>query len=229
VAMVWRDGMPDQVVDEVVEARDAPPPGGEAEGTDVAGEFARQRESLFAVAYRILGTRTDAEDVVQEAWLRWSRVDPGAVEDPRGYLFRLVTNQAIDQLRRVRARRESYVGPWLPEPLLTAFEVSGRAGADGGPDVGRQVELAESVSMGLLVVLETLAPVEGAVFVLHEAFGFGYTYRRDRRHPRPNRAGRTATGLPRPSARAGAATAAASDGGSATGGHRTFPGRGRRR
>ncbi|WP_238362705.1 RNA polymerase sigma factor SigJ [Actinopolymorpha pittospori] len=172
--MVGRDGMPDEVVDEVVEAQDARPPGREAEGTDVAGEFARRRESLFAVAYRILGTRADAEDVVQEAWLRWSRVDPGEVEDPRGYLFRLVTNQAIDQLRRVRARRESYVGPWLPEPLLTAFEVSDPSGADGGPDVGRQVELAESVSMGLLVVLETLAPVERAVFVLHEAFGYTY-------------------------------------------------------
>lgn len=155
-------------------AEDALPPNRGVEGKGRAGEFEGQRELLFAVAYRILGTRADTEDVLQEAWLRWSRVQPGAVDDPRGYLVRLVTNQAIDQLRRVRARRESYVGPWLPEPLLTGFEVSGQVASEGGLEVSRQVELAESVSMGLLVVLETLAPVERAVFVLHEAFGYTY-------------------------------------------------------
>jgi RNA polymerase sigma-70 factor (ECF subfamily) len=125
-------------------------------------DFERHREMLFAAAYRMLGTRADAEDVLQEAWLRWNRVDHAEVDEPRAYLFRLVTRLALDQLRRVKARREAYVGPWLPEPLLTA------------PGVEESAELAESLSMGLLVVLETLDPVERAVFVLHEAFGFAH-------------------------------------------------------
>jgi RNA polymerase sigma-70 factor (ECF subfamily) len=125
--------------------------------------FEEHREPLFAAAYRILGTRVDAEDVLQEAWLRWSGVDPDSVENARAYLFRLVSHLAIDQLRRLKARRETYVGPWLPEPLVT------------GPDAAHEAELAESVSMGLLVVLETLTPMERAVFVLHEAFGFSHT------------------------------------------------------
>ncbi len=127
-----------------------------------SSDFERHRQVLFAAAYRMLGTRTDAEDVLQEAWLRWHRVDRGEVDEPRGYLFRLVTRLALDQLRRVKARREAYVGPWLPEPLLTS------------PGVEENAELAESLSMGLLVVLETLTPVERAVFVLHEAFGFSH-------------------------------------------------------
>ncbi|MEU6269137.1 RNA polymerase sigma factor SigJ [Saccharopolyspora shandongensis] len=127
-------------------------------GTD----FESHRQPLFAAAYRMLGTRADAEDVLQEAWLRWNQVDHDAVNEPRAYLFRLVTRLALDQLRRVKARREAYVGPWLPEPLITA------------PGAEDAAELAESVSMGLLVVLETLAPVERAVFVLHEAFGFSH-------------------------------------------------------
>src|SRR3990170_3144560 len=125
-------------------------------------EFERHRQVLFAAAYRMLGTGADAEDVLQEAWLRWNRVDRAEVDEPRAYLFRLVTRLALDQMRRVRARREAYVGPWLPEPLLTS------------PGVEEGTELAESLSMGLLVVLETLAPVERAVFVLHEAFGFSH-------------------------------------------------------
>jgi RNA polymerase sigma-70 factor, ECF subfamily len=125
-------------------------------------EFERHRQVLFAAAYRLLGTRADAEDVLQEAWLRWTRVDRDEVDEPRAYLFRLVTRLALDQMRRVKARREAYVGPWLPEPLLTS------------PGVEEGTELAESLSMGLLVVLETLAPVERAVFVLHEAFGFSH-------------------------------------------------------
>ncbi|MEO6088303.1 MAG: sigma factor [Umezawaea sp.] len=83
-------------------------------------DFERHRTPLFAAAYRMLGTRSDAEDVLQEAWLRWSRVDHDAVEDPRAYLFRSVTRLALDHLRRVKARREAYVGPWLPEPLITS-------------------------------------------------------------------------------------------------------------
>jgi RNA polymerase sigma-70 factor, ECF subfamily len=125
-------------------------------------DFERHRQVLFSAAYRMLGTRVDAEDVLQEAWLRWDRVDRTDVDDPRAYLFRLVTRLALDQLRRVKARREAYVGPWLPEPLLTS------------PDVEESTELAETLSMGLLVVLETLTPVERAVFVLHEAFGFSH-------------------------------------------------------
>ncbi|MGW4531265.1 RNA polymerase sigma factor SigJ [Nocardia sp. NPDC004340] len=121
-------------------------------------EFVDVRAELFGAAYRMLGSRADAEDVVQEAWLRWDRVDRAGVEEPRAYLFRMVSRLAIDQMRKVTARRESYVGPWLPDPLLT------------GPEVDS--ELAESVSMALLVVLESLDPVERAVFVLHEAFGF---------------------------------------------------------
>ncbi|MEU1208249.1 RNA polymerase sigma factor SigJ [Nocardia sp. NPDC005825] len=121
-------------------------------------EFVDVRAELFGAAYRMLGSRADAEDVVQEAWLRWDRADRAGVEEPRAYLFRMVSRLAIDQMRKVTARRESYVGPWLPDPLLT------------GPEVDS--ELAESVSMALLVVLESLDPVERAVFVLHEAFGF---------------------------------------------------------
>jgi RNA polymerase sigma-70 factor (ECF subfamily) len=125
-------------------------------------DFERHRQVLFSAAYRMLGTRADADDVLQEAWLRWDRVDRAAVDEPRAYLFRLVTRLALDQLRRVKARREAYVGPWLPEPLLTP------------PGVDESTELAETLSMGLLVVLETLTPVERAVFVLHEAFGFSH-------------------------------------------------------
>ncbi|MHA6621210.1 RNA polymerase sigma factor SigJ [Pseudonocardia sp. DLS-67] len=125
-------------------------------------DFERHREVLFAAAYRMVGTRADAEDVLQNAWLRWDRVDRAEVDEPRAYLFRLVTRLALDQLRRVKARREAYVGPWLPEPLLTS------------PGVEESTELAETLSIGLLVVLETLTPVERAVFVLHEAFGFSH-------------------------------------------------------
>jgi RNA polymerase sigma-70 factor (ECF subfamily) len=105
---------------------------------------------------------TDAEDAVQEAWLRWSGVNPSDVTDPRAFLVRVVTRLAIDRLRRAKTRRESYVGPWLPEPILT------------GRDVAEDVALAESVSMAMLVVLETLSPLERAVFVLREAFGMPY-------------------------------------------------------
>jgi RNA polymerase sigma-70 factor (ECF subfamily) len=128
---------------------------------DVGAEaFEDHRSLLFSVAYRMMGTAADAEDIVQDAWLRWSAGDRSAVEDPRAYLVRVVTNTAIDRLRSARVRRESYVGPWLPEPLLTS------------PDVAEDVELAESVSVAMLVVLETLSPLERAVFVLREVFGF---------------------------------------------------------
>jgi RNA polymerase sigma-70 factor, ECF subfamily len=120
--------------------------------------FALHRSLLFTVAYEMLGSAADAEDVVQEAWLRWAGIDQAAVRDPRAYLVRTVTRQALNRLRTLARRREDYVGEWLPEPLLT------------GPDVAEDVELAESLSIAMLTVLETLAPAERAVFVLHEVF-----------------------------------------------------------
>ena len=117
------------------------------------------RPLLFSIAYRMLGTVTDAEDVVQEAYLRWSGVEHAEIRDPRAFLVRVTTRLSIDRLRRVRARRETYVGPWLPEPVLTR------------QDPSEEVAMAESVSMAMLVVLETLSPLERAVFVLREAFG----------------------------------------------------------
>ncbi|WP_069162221.1 RNA polymerase sigma factor SigJ [Nocardia altamirensis] len=122
--------------------------------------FELDRAALFGVAYRMLGTRSDAEDVLQEAWLRWHRVDRSTVENARAYVFRLVANESIDHLRRARARREDYVGPWLPEPLVG--------------DLAEAVALRESASVGLLLLLETLTPDERAVFVLHEAFDFAH-------------------------------------------------------
>ncbi len=130
---------------------------------DAATEaFVAHRNLLFTVAYEMLGSATDAEDVLQETWLRWAGVDLGTVREERAYLVRIVTRQALDRLRALGRRKESYVGPWLPEPLLTA------------PDVAEDVELAESVSMAMLLVLETLAPTERAVFVLREVFDLDY-------------------------------------------------------
>jgi RNA polymerase sigma-70 factor (ECF subfamily) len=124
--------------------------------------FVDQRNLLFTVAYEMLGSAADAEDVLQESWLRWVAVDPDHVRDERAYLVRIVTRQALNRLRTMARRREAYIGPWLPEPLLTS------------PDVADDVELAESVSMALLLVLETLSPTERAVFVLREVFEVGY-------------------------------------------------------
>ncbi|HEY3734746.1 MAG TPA: RNA polymerase sigma-70 factor [Streptosporangiaceae bacterium] len=132
--------------------------------TPDAETFEAHRDLMFAVAYRMLGTVADAEDAVQDAWLRWSAAPRGEVTEPRGYLVKVITNTSLNRLRAVRARREAYVGPWLPEPLLT----------DMGTDISERAELAESVSMAMLVVLESLTPEERAVFVLREVFGFGY-------------------------------------------------------
>ncbi len=126
---------------------------------------------LDGVAYRMLGRVADAEDVVQEAWLRWSAADRARVREPRGYLVRVTTRLAIDRLRQVRSRREAYVGTWLPEPLATGLAPA--AGADHG-DGAERAMLTESVSLALLVVLESLSPLERAVFVLREAFGFPF-------------------------------------------------------
>ncbi|GAA4603170.1 RNA polymerase sigma-70 factor (ECF subfamily) [Actinoplanes octamycinicus] len=124
--------------------------------------FVTHRNLLFTVAYEMLGSAADAEDVLQETWLRWVQVDLDQVQDQRAYLVRTTTRQALNRLRTLSRRRESYVGPWLPEPMLTT------------PDVAEDVELAESVSMALMLVLETLTPTERAVFVLREAFDLGY-------------------------------------------------------
>ncbi len=124
--------------------------------------FVAHRNLLFTVAYELLGSAADAEDVLQETWLRWADVDLGTVREKRAYLVRIVTRQALDRLRALGRRKESYVGPWLPEPLLTA------------PDVAEDVELAESVSMAMLLILETLQPAERAVFVLREVFDLDY-------------------------------------------------------
>jgi RNA polymerase sigma-70 factor (ECF subfamily) len=127
-----------------------------------AGVFEEHRSLLFTIAYEITGTVTDAEDVVQDSFLRWSGVDSETVQNPRAYLAKTVTRQALNSLRAAQRRREEYVGPWLPEPVVTA------------PDVAEHAVLSESLSFAMLVVLETLSPDERAVFVLREVFDFPY-------------------------------------------------------
>jgi RNA polymerase sigma-70 factor (ECF subfamily) len=135
--------------------------------------FDRHRRLLFGVAYQMLGSIADAEDVVQDTWLRWSAADRGEVADEGAYLVQITTRLALDRLGSARARRESYVGPWLPEPLLTSGAPVGSAPPAPGPD--EAAELGEQVSLALLVVLETLSPAERAVFVLREVFGLSVT------------------------------------------------------
>lgn len=135
--------------------------------TDPTDLFEAHRSLLTGVAYRMLGRAADAEDVVQEAWLRWSAEDRSDVREPRAFLVRITTNLAIDRLRHVQSRRESYVGPWLPEPIVTDF-------GPAVPDTAERALLSDSVSLALLVVLESLSPLERAVFVLREAFGFPF-------------------------------------------------------
>ena len=130
--------------------------------TDVLAEFTAHRPLLFTVAYEMLGSAADAEDVVQEVWLRWSAADREDVREPRAYLVRVTTRLALNRLRTLSRQRESYVGPWLPEPLETV------------PDVADDVALADSVSTAMLLVLETLGSTERAVFVLREVFDVPY-------------------------------------------------------
>ncbi|UGT41288.1 RNA polymerase sigma-70 factor [Nocardia yamanashiensis] len=124
--------------------------------------FVEHRRLLFGTAYQMLGTVTDAEDILQDAWLKWHAVDRDSVEHPKSYLVRTVTNLALNRLTSARATRETYIGPWLPEPLITAA------------DAAQETEMADTVSTAMLVVLETLAPVERAVFVLREVFGYSH-------------------------------------------------------
>ncbi|MFF0089017.1 RNA polymerase sigma-70 factor [Streptomyces canus] len=131
--------------------------------TDLATEaFVAHRNLLFTVAYEMLGSAADAEDVLQETWLRWVKVDLGQVSDQRAYLVRITTRQALNRLRTMKRRREAYVGQWLPEPLITT------------PDVAEDIELAESMSMAMMLVMESLSPTERAVFVLREVFEVDY-------------------------------------------------------
>src|SRR4051794_19940021 len=133
-----------------------------SQASDATEVFVAHRNLLFTVAYEMLGSAADAEDVLQETWLRWADVDLPTVREPRAYLVRITTRLALNRIRSLSRRRESYVGPWLPEPLLTS------------PDVAEDVELADSVSTAMLLVLETLTPTERAVFVLREVFDLPY-------------------------------------------------------
>ena len=127
-----------------------------------AGEFEEHRRHLFAVAYRMLGSVSEAEDVVQDTWLRWQAASAEAVRSPRGVLTTTATGLAVDRLRSAQRRREEYVGPWLPEPLVT------------DDDPAATAELADSLSMAFLLVLDRLNPVERAVFLLHDVFGYEF-------------------------------------------------------
>ena len=129
--------------------------------TSATAAFEEHRGLLVGAAYRILGTHTDAEDVVQEVWIRWDTVDPATVDNARAYLLTITSRLALNRLRHLKARRESYVGPWLPEPVATGPDVEGAAAA----------ELADDVSMAMLIVLESLSPLERAAFVLTDVFG----------------------------------------------------------
>jgi RNA polymerase sigma-70 factor (ECF subfamily) len=125
--------------------------------------FEEHRSLLFTIAYEITGTATDAEDVLQESYLRWSAVDTDGIGNQRAYLAKTVTRQALNFLRSTQRRRENYIGPWLPEPVVTL------------PDVAEDAVLADSLSFAMLVVLESLSPDERAVFVLREVFDFPYS------------------------------------------------------
>ncbi|GHH70218.1 RNA polymerase sigma24 factor [Kitasatospora indigofera] len=138
---------------------EAPQPG--PAGPDRLDVFEAHRRMLFGIAYRMLGSVADAEDLVQDSWLRWSQVT-ARVDNPGAFLARTVTNLALNRLSSAAVQREAYVGPWLPEPLVTA------------PGAAEEVEMAESVSYAMMVVLESLSPLERAVFVLKEVFGFSY-------------------------------------------------------
>ena len=130
----------------------------------IAAIFEQYRRLLFAIAYRMLGSATDAEDIVQEAFVRWLQAAPAEVQSPKAFLSRIVVHLCLDQLRSARARREEYVGPWLPEPVAT----------DTDEELVATAMLAESLSFAFLVLLEQLGPLERAVFLLHDVFDYDY-------------------------------------------------------
>lgn len=126
--------------------------------------FNQYRPLLFGIAYRMLGSAMDAEDIVQETFLRWQQASDDEIRSPKAYLSTIVTRLSIDHLRAAQTQREEYIGPWLPEPLLTTEDAT----------IAETLELAESLSMAFLVVLESLAPIERATFLLREVFGYEY-------------------------------------------------------
>src|SRR5690348_15575225 len=133
--------------------------------TDSTAEiFERHRGLLFAIAYRMLGSATDTEDIVQEAFVRWLQAAPADVQSPKAFLSRVVVRLCLDQLRSARFRREEYVGPWLPEPVATG----------ANDELVETATLAESLSFAFLVLLEQLAPLERAVFLLRDVFDYSY-------------------------------------------------------
>ncbi|MEV8097004.1 RNA polymerase sigma factor SigJ [Kitasatospora sp. NPDC085879] len=138
-----------------------------ADGDGATQAFVDHRELLFSIVYSMLGTVADTEDVLQETWLAWAGRGTARIDNPRAYLVRIAVNKALARRAAVTRRRETYVGPWLPEPL-----VAPTAGAEPPAGTAEEVEQSESVSMALMVVLETLSPLERAVFVLHEVFGY---------------------------------------------------------
>lgn len=143
----------------------AEPYGQDAGSTSPVAEFETQRGRLFGLAYRLLGSAAEAEDAVQDTYLRWSEVDHRAIRTPAAWLAKVLTNLCLNRVTSARARRERYVGPWLPEPVLT------EQGALGPPETAEQ---RDSVSLAMLILLERLTPPERAVFVLREAFGYGH-------------------------------------------------------
>ncbi len=143
-----------------------PPEGMGPPADQTAAGYAEYRPLMFSIAYRMTGSISDAEDIVQEAFLRLTRVlrDGASIDTPKAYLATATTRLAISHLRSARVRRESYVGAWLPEPLLTSSE----------PDPAERAEMSDSLSMAFLLLMESLTPTERAVFLLHEVFGYGY-------------------------------------------------------
>lgn len=141
--------------------------GAAGEATEVDAIFERHRARAFGVAYRILGSASDAEDVVQDAWFRWRGSDTSVIRNPEAWLVTTVARLGIDQLRAARARRETYVGSWLPEPIVSAA-------SETEPTPEERLSLADDISMALLHILERLAPEERAAFLLHDAFDYGY-------------------------------------------------------
>lgn len=139
------------------------------------GSFESLRPRLQAVAYRMTGSVADAQDVCQDAWLRWQALDPGTVDEPEAYLVRVVTHLSIDRLRSAQRRREAYVGPYLPEPVVDLGPATGRVGPAGlGPDPAEAAELSDSLTFAFLVLLDELTPVERAVLLLHDVFGYPF-------------------------------------------------------
>lgn len=132
--------------------------------TRASATFEQHRDHLFGIAYRMLGRVAPAKDIVQDAYLRWREIDPEEIRSPKAYLSKIVTRLCLDEMKSARARREEYVGPWLPAPLVE----------DSAPKPEQTAELADSLSMAFLVLLETLTPVQRAVFLLREVFDYEY-------------------------------------------------------